>query len=121
MVTSLDSNLLLNYYNARFGLPATDDSGFASTPAKKVAPTAPWTQQTTTAQTSAAVKAVLAGRGFIDEGGAQLDLPSASEDYRKLFALYQGSPRSATWPPRSRRRTCPRSRSSGSRTPSPRG
>src|SRR5262245_22890366 len=89
MVTSIDSNLLLGFYSSRSpgagGLSAGVSSG-----SKKVAPTAPWVKQSTPAQASAAVKAVLTGQKFINESAAQLDLPGASDDYRKLFSLYQG-------------------------------
>lgn len=94
MVTSLDPSLLMNIYNSRNGVGAGGGDG--STPAvrKRVAPTAPWsklpTPEKAAADASAAVKAALAGRKFVDENAAQLDLPSASTDYRKLFALYQG-------------------------------
>jgi hypothetical protein len=56
---------------------------------KRVAPTAPWTSPPTPAQVSAAVTRALAGGPFINETAAKLDLPGASADYRKLFALYQ--------------------------------
>lgn len=90
MVTSLDPNLLLSLYSSR-----TTGAGFAaSTVAKRVAPTAPWSKipspEESAAQASASVKAALQGRAFINESDAQLDLPGASDDYRKLFALYKG-------------------------------
>ncbi|HXU81597.1 MAG TPA: hypothetical protein VN914_09380, partial [Polyangia bacterium] len=94
MVTSFDPNLLLSIYNNRLGLNGGGASSLLSDPVKKVAPTAPWSsipsQEQAAANASAALKSVLAGRKFIDENAAQLDLPSASQDYRKLFALYQG-------------------------------
>jgi hypothetical protein len=62
--------------------------------AKKYAPTAPWSvilsPDATKAKASESVRAALAGRKLIDENAAKLDLPGASSDYRKLFALYQG-------------------------------
>lgn len=86
MVTAIDSNLLLSLYGARTG-----GSGVGTnTPAKRVAPSAPWTRTVTPAESSEAVKAALQGRRLVDESSAQLDLPGASADYRKLFALYQG-------------------------------
>ncbi|WP_068875480.1 MULTISPECIES: hypothetical protein [unclassified Phenylobacterium] len=89
MVTPIDTNLLLGIYNTRAGVGGSSlASGSSSN--KRVAPTAPWTQETTAAEASAAVKGVLAGRKFINESAAQLDLAGASQDYRKLFALYQG-------------------------------
>ena len=89
MVTSLDSNLLLSIYTARSG---SSGGGGAGVPARRVAPTAPWSkaQTPTPAKATEAVKAALAGRNLINENGAQLDLPGASDDYRKLFALYKG-------------------------------
>lgn len=89
MVTPIDSNLLLGYYSARAGVSNGAGLGGFS-PRAKVAPTAPWTNTPTPAEASAAVKAALSGRKLINEGAAQLDLPGASQDYRKLFALYQG-------------------------------
>src|SRR3989344_247301 len=89
MVTPIDTNLLLGIYNTRAGVGGVSLAGGSSS-SKRVAPTAPWTQETTAAEASAAVKGVLAGRKFINESAAQLDLPGASQDYRKLFALYQG-------------------------------
>lgn len=95
MVTSIDPSLLLSAFNSRTGVGA-GGSGIAaaSTATKKVAPTAPWSQIPTAekaaSDASAAVKSALAGHKFVDENAAQLDLPSASADYRKLFALYQG-------------------------------
>ena len=85
MVTSLDSNLLLSIYNSRLPqAPGSILSG-SGTAKAKVAPTAPWSQtpspKESADQASAAVKSVLAGHKF---------LKGASQDYRKLFALYQG-------------------------------
>lgn len=88
MVTPIDSNLLLGFYQNRLGLNA--GSALLSTASKKVAPTAPWNQGTAAADVSAAVKGVLLGKKFVNENGAKLDLPGASGDYRKLFALYSG-------------------------------
>ncbi|HEV7385100.1 MAG TPA: hypothetical protein VGN89_09490 [Phenylobacterium sp.] len=65
-------------------------SAGSNTPAKPVAPTAPWTTPQTKPQASAAVQAALAGHSLIDVSAAKLDLPGASTDYKKLFALYQG-------------------------------
>ncbi|MDB5436418.1 MAG: regulatory protein FlaEY [Phenylobacterium sp.] len=62
----------------------------STTPAKPVAPTPPWNSTQTTAQASAAVSGALAGHSLVDLNAAQLDLPGASADYKKLFALYQG-------------------------------
>jgi hypothetical protein len=87
MTISFDTNILLNYYQNRAGIPVTGTSGVTS-PSKKVAPTPPWQDAATSS--TAAVKSALAGHKLIDENAAQLDLAGASADYRKLFALYQG-------------------------------
>jgi hypothetical protein len=91
MVIGIDSSILLGYYQAKAGLPVssgTSSSSSATTP--KVAPTPPWNTQETDKQASDNVTAALAGHKLIDENAAQLDLPGASADYKKLFALYQG-------------------------------
>lgn len=90
MVTPIDSNLLLGFYQNRLGLNA-GGSVLSSSVSKKVAPTAPWNNGgSEPAAISAAVKGVLQGKKFVNENGAKLDLPGASGDYRKLFALYSG-------------------------------
>jgi hypothetical protein len=92
MSVTFDTSILLGYYQSKLG--ATSGGGSVNLggggAGNKVAPTAPWSAPPTAAETSALVKAALAGRGVVDEGAAQLDLPGASADYRKLFALYQG-------------------------------
>jgi hypothetical protein len=65
-------------------------SAGSNTPAKPVAPTAPWTTPETATHASAAVQSALAGHALVDVSAAKLDLPGASADYKKLFALYQG-------------------------------
>lgn len=93
MSVTFDTSILLSYYQAKTGLVGLSGgapaAGAAAT-AKKT-PTAPWNAPQPTAQeASALVKGVMAGRKFVDESAAQLDVPGASADYRKLFALYQG-------------------------------
>ena len=90
MVIGIDSSLLLGYYQAKAGLPAAGAGSSGAGPTPKVAPTPPWSAQETPKQASANVTAALAGHKLIDESAAKLDLPGASADYRKLFALYQG-------------------------------
>ncbi|WP_293677758.1 hypothetical protein [uncultured Phenylobacterium sp.] len=88
MVTNVDLSFLTSYYQSRSGA-----TGGALAPAgatKRATPTAPWNGSVTPAESSAAVKAALLGRKFINEGAAKLDVIGASADYRKLFALYQG-------------------------------
>lgn len=88
MVTSISSSLLQSLYGSQTGTGTSALS--ATTTKKKVAPTAPWAKIPTPQEVSASVKAALTGKKLIDENAAQLDLPGASQDYRKLFALYQG-------------------------------
>lgn len=89
MVTSIDSSLLLGYYQSRAGITGGVGGALAG-PTQRVAPTAPWNQSSSAAILSAAVKSVMGGQRFINENAARLDLVGASTDYRKLFALYQG-------------------------------
>ena len=62
----------------------------ALTQARKKQPTPPWSTTVQAPKADALVRAALGGRRFINEDAAQLDIKSASADYRKLFALYQG-------------------------------
>lgn len=88
---SLSSNLLLNYYQSRSGAPAQIGmGGSALGPAKKVAPTAPWSSGGGAPDPAEAVRNALLGRRLVDESAAKLDLNGASSDYRRLFALYNG-------------------------------
>ncbi|MDP3855313.1 hypothetical protein [Phenylobacterium sp.] len=90
MAITFDTSLLTNYYQSRYGgTAATNSSALLS---KKYAPTAPWSITNTKvgAQISEAVKNAMLGHKLVDENAAKLDLPGASADYRKLFALYQG-------------------------------
>ncbi|CAN5831839.1 regulatory protein FlaEY [soil metagenome] len=96
MTITFDTNILLNYYQGRAGVPLT--TAGAANPAaaaKKYAPSAPWlpgaqTASNTPALMSTAVKNAMLGHKLVDESAAKLDLAGASADYKKLFALYQG-------------------------------
>ncbi|HEY0053174.1 MAG TPA: transcriptional regulator [Caulobacteraceae bacterium] len=69
----------------------TPGGGFAGLGGAKPAPTAPWEKAAGPApEPSALVRAAMAGRQLIDEDAARLDVKGASQDYRRLFALYQG-------------------------------
>jgi hypothetical protein len=89
-VTSIDSSLLLGFYQARTGQTSSLATGSSGTGKTKYAPTAPWATTSEAPRASELVKTVMAGRRFIDENAATLDLPGASADYKKLFALFQG-------------------------------
>ncbi len=88
-MTSIDSSLLLGFYQARTG-QSTLATGSSYTGKTKYAPTAPWATNSGAPRASALVETVMQGRRFIDENAATLDLPGASADYKKLFSLFQG-------------------------------
>ena len=103
-----DQSYVLGLFNATSNASSTDSNGLivldlsglatggsaggpaSGAPVKRVAPTPPWNRSETPIQASAKVQAALSGQSFINEGEAKLDLPGASSDYKKLFALYQG-------------------------------
>lgn len=94
MTVTFDTNILLNYYQGRAGVPLTSAGG-STAATKKYAPSAPWlpgaeTASNTPALMTTAVKNAMLGRKLVNEDAAQLDLAGASADYKKLFALYQG-------------------------------
>ena len=88
-MTSIDSSLLLNLFQPSAGGQGSPARAPAAAPVR-YAPTPPWDPTAKVQRSSALVQSVLAGRNFINEGSAQLDLPGASADYKKLFAIYQG-------------------------------
>ncbi|MFM8820781.1 MAG: hypothetical protein ACKOD3_09625 [Phenylobacterium sp.] len=78
-------------------LAATASTGSVSAASRRLyAPTAPWSivarpnPANDAKLLSSAAKEVIAGAKVIDEDAARLDLPNASSDYKKLFALYNG-------------------------------
>jgi hypothetical protein len=90
-LVTFDSSVLLGYYQSKYSGQASTAGTTSATGGKpKYAPTAPWDTKSTAMRADALVKQVMGGRSFINENAAQLDLPSASADYKKLFALYQG-------------------------------
>jgi hypothetical protein len=90
-VSSIDSNLLLGYYQARSGQGSlTSSSSQTGIGRPRYAPTAPWSTTSTAPRAPALVEKVMAGRRFVDENAAVLDLAGSSTDYKKLFALFQG-------------------------------
>ena len=83
----ISADTLSNAYGAQSGATAT----------RKYAPTAPWSPgaqanpANDASRLSEAAKQVLkGGSSFINEDAALLDMPNASADYKKLFALYNG-------------------------------
>jgi len=92
MTVTFDANLLTSIYQSKLGLANVASGGAlpGTGVTKKVAPSAPWLREPTPVQVSATVRSALAGANLINENAAKLDLAGASQDYRKLFALYQG-------------------------------
>lgn len=82
-----------SYLLGLFGGSAFDTTSYSTTnalAAAKKQPTPPWSTSAVAPKADALVRAALGGRSFINEDAARLDVKSASADYRKLFALYQG-------------------------------
>lgn len=93
MAVTFDVSSLLGYYQARSALSGLTTGGAtsgATASSKKYAPTPPWSSSSGATRASDLVRGALSGKRFVDEGAAKLDLPGASSDYKKLFALYQG-------------------------------
>jgi len=84
----INNSYLLGLYGASVDTSST--SGGTTTATRKTQPTAPWSAGAKVPEQSALVRAALAGNRLINEGVERLDVPGASTDYRKLFALYKG-------------------------------
>ena len=92
-MTGISTSYLLGLYGVSSDTIASLNSVAGSVTratAKKTDPTPPWATSSRAPQSSALVQRAMTGRKLIDENAAQLDVPGASQDYRKLFALYQG-------------------------------
>ena len=96
MTIGFDTSILTAWYASKAGITSSSGSNSSSAAANtQYAPTAPWQpgQQSTAdvpALQSAAVQSAMTGGKLIDENAAKLDLAGSSDDYKKLFALYQG-------------------------------
>ena len=96
MTISIDSSLLLSYYDLKAGVPASTTSGSGSTSTSTTGstkPTTPWSSTPTTAQTNSLVQSVLNGQSFINPNAAKLSVPAGTPNYtnyKNLFGLYQG-------------------------------
>nr|WP_303649479.1 transcriptional regulator [Asticcacaulis machinosus] len=87
--------MLLSFYNAKAGVKTGAAAlGTATTTNSPTgttkAPSAPWESKSGAASSDELVKKVMAGSKFIKESNVSLDLAGASQDYKKLFTLYQG-------------------------------
>jgi hypothetical protein len=95
MTISIDSGILLSYYDLKAGVSAstTSGSGTTSTSTAATAPTTPWAKTATTAQTNSLVQSVLNGQALINPNTTKLSVPGGTpnySNYKNLFALYQG-------------------------------
>lgn len=88
--TKTDSNGFISMDISSLVTGSSSANAAAFTASRPVAPTPPWNAGETPTQARANVQAALSGQSVINEGAAKLDLPGASSDYKKLFALYQG-------------------------------
>lgn len=85
----INNSYLLGLYGVSAGDAAA--SGVTSGARRvKTQPTPPWDASIKPSKPDAVVRAALSARQLISTDSARLDLPGASSDYRKLFALYQG-------------------------------
>lgn len=96
MIT-FDASLLTNLFQSQLALQAastksrvTTSGGSGGGKAAPI-PTAPWSSSNPNpVDADAVMRKVLLGGKFIDVNAAKLDVAGASDDYKKLFALYQG-------------------------------
>lgn len=86
----IDNSYLLGLFGGAARMAQNTTTAAALSKAARKQPTPPWSSGVEPPKADALVRAALGGRKFINEGAAQLDVKSASADYRKLFALYQG-------------------------------
>ncbi|MFC3069719.1 SBBP repeat-containing protein [Phenylobacterium soli] len=90
MTVTFDTSVLVNWYQAKAGFASAAATAAGGSGASGKVPTAPWNPGVKQPKTSALVSAALSGKSFIDEKAAKLDVPNASADYKKLFAINQG-------------------------------
>lgn len=85
---ALDTSLLTSFYNARAGVGT--GAAAASAARSGPIPTSPWSSRVKQLPQSEQVKAALSGKKFIDESKTLIDQKGASDNYKKLFTLYNG-------------------------------
>lgn len=90
MIT-FDASFLTSYYAAKNGTGSAMNIPVKSTSptGTSKAPTAPWDVKSNADGSADLAKKALLGAKFIRESNISLDLPGASQDYKKLFTLYQ--------------------------------
>ena len=85
----INNSYLLGLYGGTAGNSATT-GGQAAAPRVRTQPTPPWEASAKAPKPDVAVRAALSARQLVNPDASRPDLPGASPDYRKLFALYQG-------------------------------
>mgnify|MGYP007124710898 FL=1 len=85
----INNSYLLGLFGASSGLGAGMSAPNLA-PTVKKQPTAPWSTTVAKTEQSELVREALRSRNLVSESDVDLDVKSASSDYRKLFALYQG-------------------------------
>lgn len=101
--TGIGTDVLTNYFATKYGTgvatssDGTSSSSTVSGPTKTTSPTgqsqapdAPWYGTTGMASESTLVQNVMNGQNFINSNAVTSNVNGASEDYNKLFTLYQG-------------------------------
>ena len=86
----IDNSYLLGLFGGTSTFSSGGGLGTSASGTKKAQPTPPWSSGAVVPEQDALVRSALGGRRLIDETAARLDVASASDDYRRLFALYQG-------------------------------
>ncbi|WP_298747816.1 transcriptional regulator [uncultured Brevundimonas sp.] len=86
----INNSYLLGLFGGTAPLAMDATTSASLRQAARKQPTPPWSTGVEPAKPDALVRAALGGRKFINEDAARLDVKTASADYRKLFALYQG-------------------------------
>jgi len=86
----IDNSYLLGLFGGAGPMALNTTTAASLREAARKQPTPPWSTSVEPPKQDALVRSALGGRKFINEDAAQLDVKSASADYRKLFALYQG-------------------------------
>jgi hypothetical protein len=101
-VITFDASLISSYYNSKIGLGAASSSGSSgatggtgttktySPTGSATAPRSPWAVGSKMPQEDDLVSQVLKGHRFINPRAITIDAVGASQDYSKLFTLYQG-------------------------------
>ena len=86
----INNSYLLGLFGGTASFAPSTTTAATLKQASRKQPTPPWSTTVEAPKADALVRAALGGRKFINEDAARLDVKTASADYRKLFALYQG-------------------------------